>query len=60
MTAQIPILDISGEQTQQMADELVSAAATHGFIYIKNTGKEIPVSKIDHAFDLVSPFHIGT
>lgn len=49
----IPILDISGEQSFQTAEDLVAAAATHGFIYVKNSGKDIPIPVIDHAFDIV-------
>lgn len=52
--AKIPVIDISGEGDQtQVAKELVEAAIEHGFIYIKNTGKDIPVEAIDGAFEMV-------
>ena len=54
--AKIPVLDISaeGEEQNKVAKELVEAAIEHGFIYIKNTGKDIPVDAIENAFSLVS------
>lgn len=53
--ANIPIIDISddGQDQAQVARALVDAAIEHGFIYIKNTGKDIPLDAIDAAFDLV-------
>lgn len=53
-TAKIPVVDISDERNQQeVARELVDAAIEHGFVYIKNTGKDIPVEAIDEAFEIV-------
>lgn len=54
-TANIPVIDISadGEGRQQVAKELVEAAVSHGFIYIKDTGKDIPVESVDAAFEMV-------
>jgi hypothetical protein len=53
--AKIPVIDISGDNDQtQVAKELVEAAIEHGFVYIKNTGKDIPVDVIDAAFDMVT------
>jgi Isopenicillin N synthase and related dioxygenases len=53
-TAKIPVVDISDERNQQeVARELVDAAIKHGFVYIKNTGKDIPVEAIDEAFEIV-------
>lgn len=57
---QIPVVDINGPDSQQsIADQLVNAATVHGFVYIKNLGKDILIKDIDHAFDLVLPvrFH---
>lgn len=52
--AKIPVVDISGDGDQtRVAKELVDAAVEHGFVYIKNTGKDIPVEAIDGAFELV-------
>lgn len=53
--ANIPIIDISddGQDQAQVARDLVDAAIEHGFIYIKNTGKDIPLDAIDAAFELV-------
>lgn len=59
-TANIPIIDISGDQ-DVVAQQLVDAAQEHGFIYIKNLGRDISSSSIDGAFALVRlPFNIFT
>jgi hypothetical protein len=53
--AKIPVIDVSGDGDQaQVARELVDAAVEHGFVYIRNTGKDIPVEAIDAAFEMVS------
>ncbi len=53
--AKIPVIDISGDSDQtQVAKDLVEAAIKHGFIYIKNSGKDIPVEAIAGAFDMVT------
>lgn len=52
--AKIPVIDISDDANQlQVAKDLVEAAVEHGFIYIKNTGKDIPVAEVENAFNLV-------
>lgn len=53
--AKIPVIDISDDNQDQaqVAKKLVEAAIEHGFIYIKNTGKDIPVEDVDTAFELV-------
>lgn len=52
----IPIIDISaaGAGELDVAKALVDAAAEHGFVYIKNTGKDITAQQISNAFELVS------
>ncbi|KAK0752192.1 hypothetical protein B0T18DRAFT_404321 [Schizothecium vesticola] len=52
--ANIPIIDISddAQDQAQVARDLVDAAIEHGFIYIKNTGNDIPLKAIDAAFEL--------
>lgn len=51
---QIPVIELSvSESESHTANALVDAAATYGFVYIKNTGKDIPVEVIDDIFDLV-------
>jgi hypothetical protein len=51
---QIPVVDISGPDLEErIADQLVDAAKVHGFVYIRNLGRDIPIKDIDHAFDLV-------
>ncbi|KAK4251047.1 hypothetical protein C7999DRAFT_28363 [Corynascus novoguineensis] len=50
--AKIPVIDLSGDDQTQVAKDLVEAAIEHGFVYIKNTGKDIPVEAIDGAFAL--------
>ena len=52
VSADIPIIDISGDQ-DEVARQLVQAAEDHGFIYIKNLGKNIATPDIDEAFKLV-------
>lgn len=57
--AKIPVIDISGGGDQtQVARELVEAAIEHGFIYIKNTGRDIPVEAIESAFGMVQYIRI--
>lgn len=54
-SGQIPVIDISGASSEvDIAEELVKAASTYGFVYVKNEGKDIPVETIDHMFDVVS------
>jgi isopenicillin N synthase-like dioxygenase len=55
MHAQIPVIDISGPDAEEgtITDELVNAATVHGFVYIRNHGRDIPVEAIDKTFDLV-------
>ncbi|ORY71208.1 2OG-Fe(II) oxygenase superfamily protein [Pseudomassariella vexata] len=52
--AAIPIIDISTEGGDQaeVAKALVDAAAEHGFVYIKNTGKDITLEQIERAFEM--------
>lgn len=55
-TAQIPVIDISGDLPEaEVGRALVDAAATYGFVYVKNEGKDIPVAAIDRMFELVRP-----
>ncbi|EJT77405.1 oxidoreductase [Gaeumannomyces tritici R3-111a-1] len=48
--AQIPVIDIAAEDQAQVARELVDAAVEHGFVYIKNQGRDIPLEAIENAF----------
>ncbi|KAK1986620.1 2OG-Fe(II) oxygenase superfamily protein [Colletotrichum cereale] len=52
--ANIPIIDIAspGIDRAAVARQLVDAAAEHGFIYIRSTGKHVTLGDIDTAFDL--------
>ncbi|KAK3901857.1 hypothetical protein C8A05DRAFT_16021 [Staphylotrichum tortipilum] len=51
--AKIPVIDISAEGDQtQVARDLVEAAIEHGFVYIRNTGKDIPIAAVEEAFDV--------
>jgi isopenicillin N synthase-like dioxygenase len=53
-TVQIPVIDISGPLPEsEIGEQLVDAAATYGFVYVKNEGKDIPIQAIDSIFDLV-------
>jgi isopenicillin N synthase-like dioxygenase len=52
--SQVPVIDISGTLPElEVGRALVDAAATYGFVYIKNEGKDIPVEAIDRMFELV-------
>jgi isopenicillin N synthase-like dioxygenase len=60
--ANIPVIDISAERLDQpqVAADLVEAAVEHGFIYIKNMGKDIPVDVVENAFNLARlPPHLS-
>jgi len=48
----IPVIDLSGKDQTQVAKDLVEAAIEHGFIYIKNTGEDIPAQAINEAFEI--------
>lgn len=48
----IPVIDLSGPKNQ-VAKQLVDAATTYGFVYIKSLGKDIPIEAIDGIFGLV-------
>ncbi|KAM0363729.1 hypothetical protein ACHAP4_000585 [Fusarium culmorum] len=54
-TANIPLIDISAPDADQeeIARQLVDAAEEHGFIYIRNLGRDIQAKDVDGAFDLV-------
>ena len=55
ITVQLPVVDISGSSPEaEIAKELVDAASTYGFVYIKSLGKDIPVEAIDNIFSLVN------
>ncbi|TAQ84878.1 hypothetical protein B7494_g6799 [Chlorociboria aeruginascens] len=50
---QIPVINISRSVSElDVARELVEAAATYGFIYLKNEGEDIPGEAVEQAFDL--------
>ncbi|KAH6892308.1 hypothetical protein B0T10DRAFT_483565 [Thelonectria olida] len=53
-SANIPIIDISTPDVDQkeIARQLVDAAEEHGFIYIRNLGRDISASEVDGAFAL--------
>ena len=54
-TKLIPVIDISGNTAEDVvAKQLVDAATKHGFLYIKNEGKDIPVEAIENMFEIVS------
>lgn len=57
-STKIPVIDISGDVPEaEVAEALVDAAATNGFVYVKNLGKDIPIEVIERTFALVSiPF----
>ena len=55
MQLRIPIIDIS-EPSTNTADELISAAAKYGFVYIKSTGLGLNVDTLDRMFDIVGSY----
>lgn len=48
----IPVIDIS-KPSEEIAQRVLDAASTHGFLYIKNDGVTIPPQDIDDMFKLV-------
>ncbi|KAI0129133.1 hypothetical protein BJ170DRAFT_682917 [Xylariales sp. AK1849] len=52
--AKIPLVDIAAEGVDEsdIARELVDAACTFGFVYIKNTGKHIPVDQLCNVWEI--------
>lgn len=52
--ADIPVIDISGTESEvEIGRRLVDAAEVHGFVFIKNQGRDIPIPAIDRSFELV-------
>jgi hypothetical protein len=54
--SEIPVIDIS-KPSLSVAQEVLDAACTHGFLFIKNDGSTIPQADIDDMFNLVSKPH---
>ncbi|OQO14863.1 hypothetical protein B0A48_00245 [Cryoendolithus antarcticus] len=55
-SAAIPIIDISSSNPNAPA-QLLSAASTHGFVFVKNDGSTgLTSQSIDHVFDLSKAF----
>jgi hypothetical protein len=50
--SEIPVIDIS-EPSPSVAQQVLDAACTHGFLFIKNDGSTIPRADIDEMFNLV-------
>jgi hypothetical protein len=48
----IPVIDLLGDESS-IGRDLIEAAASSGFVYIKNLGRDIPAEVIDNAFALV-------
>lgn len=55
--ADIPIIDIS-TPTAEVAQQVLDAASTHGFLFVQNDGAILPIEDVDTMFDLVC--HIST
>ncbi|KAI4594843.1 hypothetical protein KJ359_007364 [Pestalotiopsis sp. 9143b] len=60
--ANIPIIDISADGVDELeiAKALVDAAAEYGFVYIRNTGKDISAEQVQGAFDLSRKLFLET
>jgi hypothetical protein len=54
----IPVIDIS-DPSPEVAQEVLDAASTHGFLFIKNDGVTVPPADIDAMFQLVFAIHLG-
>jgi hypothetical protein len=50
--AEIPVIDISSPSIKT-AKEILDAASTHGFVFVKNHDVGIPPADIQAMFDLV-------
>lgn len=50
--SEIPVIDISQPSTE-VARQVLEAASTHGFLFIKNDGVTISTQDIDDMFALV-------
>jgi len=50
----IPVIDVS-QPSDDVARQVLEAASTHGFLFIKNDGVTIPPQDIDDMFKLVGP-----
>jgi len=50
--ASIPIINISSPSLE-VAQQVLDAAAAHGFLFIENDGVTIPPADIDSMFELV-------
>ncbi|KAI1180872.1 hypothetical protein F4777DRAFT_527272 [Nemania sp. FL0916] len=48
----IPIIDIADGDQARVAKALVDAAVDYGFVYIKNTGRDISLTQVEQAFDI--------
>ncbi len=53
VSAGIPLIDINSADKAAIGRQLVDAAEEHGFIYIRNLGKDITPEQVDQAFGLV-------
>lgn len=53
VSADIPLIDINAGDQATVAKQLVDGAEKHGFIYIRNCGKDIPVGQINRTFEIV-------
>ena len=50
--ADIPIIDISNPSAE-VAQQVLDAASTHGFLFIQNDGALLPTEHVNSMFDLV-------
>jgi hypothetical protein len=49
---EIPVIDLSRDD-QDTADQLVAAAATYGFLFIKSSGSNFSTEAVDATFKSV-------
>jgi hypothetical protein len=56
-TSEIPVIDISSP-SPEVAKQVLEAASTHGFLFIKNDGATIPPKDIHDMFQLVNTLNL--
>jgi hypothetical protein len=56
-TSEIPVIDMSNP-SPEVAKQVLEAASTHGFLFIKNDGVTIPPKDIHDMFQLVNTLNL--
>jgi hypothetical protein len=56
-SVQIPVIDIS-PSNPNASTQLVEAAASYGFVFVKNNEAGIPPGDVDNIFQIVDSHHL--